>query len=230
MKGGLKVDIGVAAFLPGSHADLRPARNLDRFIGQRARFAILKFNRSRGNVVVSRRAVMERERSRSRTRRSRCSRKASSSRAPSRTSPTTAPSSTSAASTACCTSPTCRGAASGIRPRCVNVGDKVRVVVLKYDPERERVSLGMKQIMPDPWHTVAERFAAGPEGARQGREPHRLRRLRRAREGRRGSDPRLRDVVDEARQPSVEGAEAGGRGRRASCSTSIRPTAASRSA
>src|SRR5207248_8019424 len=45
-----------------SHADLRPARNLDRFIGQRSRFAILKFNRSRGNVVVSRRAVMERER------------------------------------------------------------------------------------------------------------------------------------------------------------------------
>src|SRR5262249_13282003 len=52
VKGGLKVDIGVAAFLPGSHADLRPARNLDRYIGQRGRFAILKFNRSRGNVVV----------------------------------------------------------------------------------------------------------------------------------------------------------------------------------
>jgi small subunit ribosomal protein S1 len=62
VKGGLKVDIGVAAFLPGSHADLRPARNLDRYIGQRGRFAILKFNRSRGNVVVSRRAVLERER------------------------------------------------------------------------------------------------------------------------------------------------------------------------
>src|SRR5207245_7492760 len=52
VKGGLKVDIGVAAFLPGSHADLRPTRNLDRYIGQRGRFAILKFNRSRGNVVV----------------------------------------------------------------------------------------------------------------------------------------------------------------------------------
>jgi small subunit ribosomal protein S1 len=52
VKGGLKVDIGVPAFLPGSHADLRPTRNLDRYIGQRGRFAILKFNRSRGNVVV----------------------------------------------------------------------------------------------------------------------------------------------------------------------------------
>ncbi|MFM8412476.1 MAG: S1 RNA-binding domain-containing protein, partial [Alphaproteobacteria bacterium] len=63
VKGGLKVDIGVPAFLPGSHADLRPTRNLDRFIGQKGRFQILKFNRSRGNVVVSRRAVLERERS-----------------------------------------------------------------------------------------------------------------------------------------------------------------------
>src|SRR5215470_7880328 len=61
VKGGLKVDVGVAAFLPGSHADIRPARNLDRFISQRGQFAVLKFNRARGNVVVSRRAVMERE-------------------------------------------------------------------------------------------------------------------------------------------------------------------------
>src|SRR5207237_8489484 len=62
VKGGLRVDIGVAAFLPGSHADIRPTRNLDRYLGQRGRFAILKFNRARGNVVVSRRAVLERER------------------------------------------------------------------------------------------------------------------------------------------------------------------------
>jgi len=62
VKGGLKVDIGVPAFLPGSHVDLRPARNLDRYLGQRGRFQILKFNRARGNVVVSRRSVLERER------------------------------------------------------------------------------------------------------------------------------------------------------------------------
>src|SRR5229473_3023011 len=62
VKGGLQVDIGVPAFLPGSHVDLRPARNLDRYVGQRGRFQILKFNRARGNVVVSRRSVIERER------------------------------------------------------------------------------------------------------------------------------------------------------------------------
>ncbi len=50
VKGGLKVDIGVPAFLPGSHVDIRPARNLDRYVGQRGRFQILKFNRARGNV------------------------------------------------------------------------------------------------------------------------------------------------------------------------------------
>ncbi len=62
VKGGLKVDIGVPAFLPGSHVDIRPARNLDRYVGQRGRFQILKFNRARGNVVVSRRSVLERDR------------------------------------------------------------------------------------------------------------------------------------------------------------------------
>ena len=62
VKGGLQVDIGVPAFLPGSHVDIRPARNLDRYVGQRGRFQLLKFNRARGNVVVSRRAVIERER------------------------------------------------------------------------------------------------------------------------------------------------------------------------
>ena len=62
VKGGLQVDIGVPAFLPGSHVDIRPARNLDRYVGQRGRFQMLKFNRARGNVVVSRRSVIERER------------------------------------------------------------------------------------------------------------------------------------------------------------------------
>jgi small subunit ribosomal protein S1 len=158
VKGGLKVDIGVAAFLPGSHADLRPTRNLDRFIGQKGRFAILKFNRSRGNVVVSRRAVLERERSALKEETLRVLEEGI----------------------------ILEGAVKNITDygafvdlggldgllhitdmswgrishpsEVINVGDQVKVVVLKYDPERERVSLGMKQIMPDPWTTAAERF------------------------------------------------------------------------
>jgi small subunit ribosomal protein S1 len=159
VKGGLKVDIGVPAFLPGSHADLRPARNLDRFIGQRARFAILKFNRSRGNVVVSRRAVMERERE-------------------SLKGETLKVLEEGVILEGTVKNITDYGAfvdlggidgllhitdmswgRIGHPSEVVGVGDKVRVVVLKYDPERERVSLGMKQILPDPWTTVAERYS-----------------------------------------------------------------------
>jgi len=161
VKGGLKVDIGVAAFLPGSHADLRPARNLDRFIGQRTRFSILKFNRSRGNVVVSRRAVMERERM-------------------SLKDETLKVLEEGVILEGTVKNITDYGAfvdlggidgllhitdmswgRIGHPSEVLNVADKVRVVVLKYDPERERVSLGMKQIMPDPWSTVSERFPIG---------------------------------------------------------------------
>ena len=158
MKGGLKVDIGVAAFLPGSHADLRPSRNLDRYIGQRGRFAILKFNRSRGNVVVSRRAVLERERTQLK-------------------SETLKVLEEGVILEGTVKNITDYGAfvdlggidgllhvtdmswgRVGHPSEVLNVADRVKVVVLKYDPERERVSLGMKQILPDPWTTVGERL------------------------------------------------------------------------
>jgi small subunit ribosomal protein S1 len=163
VKGGLKVDVGVPAFLPGSHADLRPARNLDRFIGQRGHFAVLKFNRARGNVVVSRRAVMERERQQMKEE-------------------TLKVLEEGVIIEGVVKNITDYGAfvdLGGIdgllhvtdmswgrvnRPSdIVTVGEKLKVVVLKYDPERGRVSLGMKQIMPDPWASVAERY---PSGAR----------------------------------------------------------------
>jgi small subunit ribosomal protein S1 len=158
VKGGLKVDIGVAAFLPGSHADLRPTRNLDRYIGQRGRFAILKFNRSRGNVVVSRRAVLERERTALK-------------------SETLKVLEEGVILEGTVKNITDYGAfvdlggidgllhvtdmswgRVGHPSEVINVGDHVKVVVLKYDPERERVSLGMKQIMADPWSSIAERL------------------------------------------------------------------------
>ncbi len=161
VKGGLKVDVGVPAFLPGSHADIRPARNLDRFISQRGQFAVLKFNRARGNVVVSRRAVMERERQQLKQE-------------------TLKVLEEGVILEGIVKNITDYGAfvdLGGIdgllhvtdmswgrvnRPAdVVNVGDRVKVVVLKYDPERARVSLGMKQIMPDPWASVAERYPVG---------------------------------------------------------------------
>ena len=64
VKGGLQVDIGVRAFLPGSQMELRPTRNLDKFIGNSFKFKIIKFNKRRGNIVLSRRALLEKERER----------------------------------------------------------------------------------------------------------------------------------------------------------------------
>ncbi|MGD0946483.1 MAG: 30S ribosomal protein S1 [Candidatus Binatia bacterium] len=161
VKGGLKVDVGVPAFLPGSHAGLRPVRNLDRFIGQRGRFAVLKFNRARGNVVVSRRAVLEREREQLKEE-------------------TLKVLEEGVILEGIVKNITDYGAFVDLggldgllhvtdmswgrlsRPSdVVQAGERVKVVVLKYDPERGRVSLGMKQIMPDPWATVAERFPVG---------------------------------------------------------------------
>ena len=161
VKGGLKVDIGVPAFLPGSHVDIRPARNLDRYVGQRGRFQILKFNRARGNVVVSRRSVLERERA-------------------SLKEQTLKVLEEGVILEGTVKNITDYGAfidLGGIDgllhitdmawgrlqhpSEVLKVGDKVKVVVLKYDPERERVSLGMKQIMPDPWTKVAEAYPPG---------------------------------------------------------------------
>ena len=108
VKGGLSVTIrgGVKAFLPGSQVDLRPIRNLDKLIGQTYQFKVIKFNKKRGNIVLSRRVLLEKERDEPRARRSRPWKRGRSSRASSRTSPSTAPSSTSAVSTASSTSPT----------------------------------------------------------------------------------------------------------------------------
>jgi len=161
VKGGLQVDIGVPAFLPGSHVDLRPARNLDRYVGQRGRFHILKFNRARGNVVVSRRSVIEHERA-------------------SLKEQTLKVLEEGVILEGTVKNITDYGAfvdLGGIDgllhitdmawgrlqhpSEVVKVGDKVKVVVLKYDPQRERVSLGMKQIMTDPWTKAAENYPVG---------------------------------------------------------------------
>jgi small subunit ribosomal protein S1 len=161
VKGGFKVDVGVPGFLPGSHVDVRPTRNLDKFIGTRDRFAILKFNRARGNVVVSRRAILEKERD------------------------SLKQEVLKVIEEGVILEGTVKnitgygafvdlGGIDGILhisdmswgrithpSEIVQVGEKVKVVVLKFDVEKERISLGMKQLTPDPWHTVAEKYAVG---------------------------------------------------------------------
>jgi len=161
VKGGFSVDIGVQAFLPGSQADLRPIRNLDELVGQTFEFKILKYNRKRSNIVLSRRAILEKERESKRT----------------------------ATLASIHEDQVVEGIVKNITDYGVfidlggvdgllhitdiswgrvkhpselfAVGDTISVKVLSYDLEKERVSLGMKQLSVDPWSVAAEKYPVG---------------------------------------------------------------------
>jgi small subunit ribosomal protein S1 len=158
IKGGLKVDIGVDAFLPGSQVDLRPVRNLDKLLGENYEFKIIKLNKRRGNIVLSRRVLLEEKREALREQ-------------------TLTTLGEGQEVEGVVKNLTDYGAfidLGGIdgllhitdmswgrvaHPSDVlAVGDKVKVKVLKFDRERERVSLGLKQLTADPWLSVAEKY------------------------------------------------------------------------
>jgi len=158
VKGGLTVDIGVKAFLPGSQVDLRPVRNLEKFIGQRYKFKVIKFNKKRGNIVLSRRALLEKERQELKQK------------------------TLERIQEGCVVDGIVKnitdygcfvdlGGIDGLLhitdmswgrvnhpSELFRVGDEVKVKVLKFDPENERVSLGLKQMSDDPWTKVIEKF------------------------------------------------------------------------
>jgi len=162
VKGGLSVNLkGVKAFLPGSQVDLRPVRNLDRMIGEPHKFKIIKFNKRRGNIVLSRRALLETERQSLRQKTLEILKEG-------------------LVVEGIVKNITDYGAfidLGGIdgllhitdmswgrisHPSEVfQVGDQVRVRVLKFDPETERVSLGLKQTQPDPWVSIGDRYPIG---------------------------------------------------------------------
>ncbi len=163
VKGGLSVTIrgGVKAFLPGSQVDLRPIRNLERLIGQTFEFKVIKFNKKRGNIVLSRRVLLEQERDAMKA-------------------DTLKTLEEGQVLDGTIKNLTEYGAfvdLGGIdgllhitdmswgrvnHPSEVfQVGDKVTVKVLKYNPETERVSLGMKQTQEDPWNHAQEAYPLG---------------------------------------------------------------------
>jgi len=163
VKGGLQLDIGIPAFLPGSQIDIRPHRNLDKFIGNTFECKILKITLEKGNIVISRRAVLmsEREELREET--------------------------LKVISEGVVMEGTVKnlteygafidlGGLDGLLhltditwgrinhpSQKLEVGQKTPVVVLKYDQEKERVSLGMKQLTDNPWDKVLNSF---PEGGK----------------------------------------------------------------
>jgi small subunit ribosomal protein S1 len=163
VKGGLSVTIrgGVKAFLPGSQVDLRPIRNLDKLIGQTYQFKVIKFNKKRGNIVLSRRVLLEKERDQIK----------------SKTLETLEENKVVKGIIKNITEYGAFVDLGGIdgllhitdmswgrvnHPSEVfQVGDEVTVKVLKYNPETERVSLGLKQTQEDPWSHAEEAFPPG---------------------------------------------------------------------
>jgi len=161
VKGGFSVDVGVQAFLPGSQADLRPIRNLDEMVGKTFNFKVLKYNRKRSNIVLSRRALLEQERETKR----------------------------SATLTTIHEGKILSGTVKNLTEYGVfvdlggvdgllhitdiswgrvkhpselfKVGDEITVKVLNLDVEKERVSLGMKQLTQDPWIAAVEKYPIG---------------------------------------------------------------------
>ena len=161
VKGGLTVDIGIRAFLPGSQLEIRPVRNLDAYIGQPIEVRVIKLNKKRGNVVVSRKEILEEEQTAKR-------------------SVTLEHLEEGTILTGTVKNLTDYGAfvdLGGIdgllhitdmswgrltHPRdLVNVGDEIQVKVLKFDKDKQRVSLGFKQLTPDPWLDAVERYPIG---------------------------------------------------------------------
>lgn len=161
VKGGFKVDIGVAAFLPGSHVDIRPNRNLDKFIGQRDRFLVLKYNRGRNNVVVSRRQLIEKERQALKEDTLKVLEEGVILEGTVKTlTGYAAFVDVGGIDGILHITDMCWGRI-GHPSELVKVGERVKVVVLKFDPERERLSLGMKQLTPDPWTSVQRKYPVG---------------------------------------------------------------------
>ena len=161
VKGGVTVDIGLKAFLPGSQLEIRPVRNLDGYLGQQIEVRVIKLNKKRGNVVVSRKEILEEEQNAKR-------------------STTLEQLGEGAVLTGTVKNLTDYGAfvdLGGIdgllhitdmswgrltHPRdLVNVGDEIQVKVLKFDKDKQRVSLGFKQLTPDPWLDATERYPVG---------------------------------------------------------------------
>lgn len=160
-KGGLMVDVGVPAFMPGSQIDTRPIHDLDQFIGQDIPVKVLKINRRRGNVVVSRKMAIEEEMQARKT------------------------SALEHLFEGAVVSGVVKnlteygafvdlGGIDGLLhvsdmshgrvthpSEVVRVGDEITVKVLKFDRDKERISLGLRQLTPDPWETLPERCPPG---------------------------------------------------------------------
>jgi small subunit ribosomal protein S1 len=165
VKGGLSVDIGVKAFLPGSQIDIRPTRYLDKYIGKTMEFKVIKFNKKRGNIVLSRRAILAEERGKMR----------------------------GEILSQIEEGMVVKGIVKNITDygafidlggidgllhitdmswgrvkhpsNILNIGDEIEVKILKFDTDKERVSLGLKQVQANPWEEAKNKYIPGTKVA-----------------------------------------------------------------
>jgi len=161
VKGGMSVDIGVPAFLPYSQIDLRPVKDLDALIGETMEFKILKFNKKRNNVVISRRAILEEERNKLREEmRSKLEEGQIIKGAITNITDYGLFIDMGGMDGLCHITDLSWGRVSH-PAKLYKVGDELEVKVLKYDRDNDRVSLGVKQLRDDPWETVVDRYPVG---------------------------------------------------------------------
>ncbi len=161
VKGGMSVDIGVPAFLPYSQIDLRPVKDLDGLIGQTFDFKILKFNRKRNNVVISRRVILEEKRAKLREQmRSTLEEGQTISGAITNITDYGLFIDLGGMDGLCHITDLSWGRVSH-PSKLYSVGEEIEVKILKYDKDSDRVSLGVKQLKSDPWELVPEQYAQG---------------------------------------------------------------------
>ncbi len=162
VKGGLSVDIGrLLAFLPGSQIDLKPVRNLDALIGQRLRFKVIKFNRKRNNIVLSRRVLLDEERKQFREETLKNLKEGDIVEGTVKNLTEYGAFIDLGGMDGLLHITDISWGRIGHPSEKLSVGDRINVKVLHFDREKEKVSLGMKQAVPDPWESVPQKFPAG---------------------------------------------------------------------
>lgn len=162
VKGGLSVDIGrIQAFLPGSQIDLKPIRNLDALVGQRLKFKVIKFNRKRNNIVLSRRVLLDEERKQCREETLKVLKEGDLIEGTVKNLTDYGAFIDLGGMDGLLHITDISWGRIGHPSEKLSIGDRIKVKVLHFDREKEKVSLGLKQAIPDPWETVPRRYPVG---------------------------------------------------------------------
>ena len=162
IKGGMSVNLGgIKAFLPGSQIDLKPVKSLDKLVGHKYQFKIIKLNKAKGNIVLSRRVVLEKERESQKKQLLENLREGQIVKGVVKNLTEYGAFVDLGGIDGLLHITDMSWGRAGHPNEIFSVGDEIDVVVLKYDPKTEKVSLGYKQLKPDPWKEARDKFIPG---------------------------------------------------------------------